>query len=92
MPASEVHMRDVSPPSPPKAPALKAQGRRVVLRRREIQAHVAEPFWYIHVAYQAPDGKSCVFKWDRGHLFDQDIATVLYEACVDDPLAHVMQV
>lgn len=53
---------------------------------------MSEPFWFIHVAHQSPDGKSCSFKWDRGHLFDLDVATILYEACVEDQEAHVLQV
>ena len=56
---------------------------------REIRAHVPEPFWYIHVSYRAPEGQACAFTWARGHIYDHAVATVLYETCVDAPLATV---
>jgi hypothetical protein len=76
---------------------------------REIQSHVSEPFWYIFVNYRpaadaagAPGGggqqqqqqqPSCEFKWARDRLFDQDVATMLYEAVAEEPItATVMQV
>ncbi len=59
---------------------------------REIRAHVAEPFWYIHVTYRAPEGQQCTFHWRRGHLFDHAVATVLYEMCVEAPLATITRV
>lgn len=34
----------------------------------------------------------CEFKWVRDRLFDQDVATMLYEACAEEPMATVMQV
>ena len=51
-----------------------------------------EPFWYIHVAYRAPEGQQCTFHWRRGHLFDHAVATVLYEMCVEAPLASITRV
>lgn len=75
---------------------------------REIQSHVPEPFWYIHVTYrpepqqhqqqqsQQPQQRQpqpgCEFTWVRGRLFDQDVAAMLYEACAEEPVATVMQV
>lgn len=59
---------------------------------REIQAHVAEDFWYIHVSYQAQDGSGCDFQWDRERIFDLGVALVLYEACVEKPQAKVTKV
>lgn len=72
---------------------------------REIQSHIAEPFWYIHVSYtpaaepnephqqqQQQRQRSCEFKWVRGRLHDEATATVLYEACLEDPTATVMEV
>jgi DNA topoisomerase-3 len=59
---------------------------------REINAHVPEHFWYIHVSYKAADGTGCEFTWDRGHMFDKDAAIILYEACVEDSKAVVKQV
>ena len=59
---------------------------------REIRAHVAEPFWYLHVTYRAPEGQQCAFHWRRGHIFDHAVATVLYEMCVEAPLATITRV
>lgn len=79
---------------------VKTQGENVKLnfelkfkcsKRRswEIQSHVAEPFWYIHLAYRTPEG-ACDFSWRRGRLFDKDAATVLYEVCAEEPVATVL--
>lgn len=62
---------------------------------REIQSHVAERFWYIHMSYQAPGasgGGRCSFEWRRGRLFDHVVATVLYEVCCEDPTATILRV
>jgi len=63
---------------------------------REVQSHVAEKFWSIHMSYQAPAGPAgggrCQFEWRRGRLFDHVAATVLYELCCEDPVAHVLRV
>ena len=56
---------------------------------REIQAHISEPFWHIFVSYKARDGSACDFQWDRGHLFDYGVAMVMYEGCVESPMALV---
>ena len=63
--------------------------RTLLATVREIRAHVAEPFWYIHAAYRPPQGQACSFAWQRGHIYDHAIATVLYEACCEAPLATV---
>jgi DNA topoisomerase-3 len=34
---------------------------------------------------------SCEFKWARDRLFDQGVATMLYEQCAEEPTATVMQ-
>lgn len=60
---------------------------------REIQSFVTEPFWEIKVGYKAPNGKgACDFHWGRGRLFDHAAAVMLYEPCVDNPLATVLRV
>ncbi|KAK9833803.1 hypothetical protein WJX74_006318 [Apatococcus lobatus] len=65
----------------------------VVQRAWEIEAHVSEPFWYIHVSYKAPkEPRACDFTWDRGCLFDYPSATMLYEICVEHPMATVLKV
>lgn len=56
---------------------------------REIQAHIPEDFWHIQVTHTAEDHKRTEFSWDRGRLFDHTAATVLYEMCVEEPLASV---
>jgi hypothetical protein len=56
---------------------------------REIRSHVAEPFWFIHAAYRPPQGQACTFAWQRGHIYDHAVATVLYEACCEAPLATI---
>ena len=57
---------------------------------------MAEKFWSIHMSYQAPAGPTgggrCQFEWRRGRLFDHVAATVLYELCCEDPMAHVLRV
>ncbi len=60
--------------------------------RREIRAHISEPFWYIYVMYRTPEGQQCTFSWRRGHIYDHAIATVLYENCVDEPTARIAKV
>ena len=58
-----------------------------------MEAHVSEPFWYIHVSYKAPkEPRACDFTWDRGRLFDYASATMLYEICVEHPMATVLKV
>ncbi|CAL8463456.1 g2990 [Coccomyxa elongata] len=64
----------------------------IVQRQWEIRAHVAEPFWYIYAMYRAPEGQSCVLHWQRDRLYDHTIATILYETCVDAPMATVTKV
>lgn len=59
---------------------------------REIQAHVAEPFWYIYAEYCAPDGTSCKFDWNRGRLFDYFFSTILLELCSENTTATVTKV
>lgn len=59
---------------------------------REIQAHVPEDFWHIQVTHTGTDRRTCEFGWDRGRLFDHTAATILYELCVEQPLATVTKV
>ncbi|KAK9827312.1 hypothetical protein WJX81_003569 [Elliptochloris bilobata] len=68
----------------------------IVQREWEVQSHVAERFWSIHMSYQAPataaGGCRCQFEWRRVRLFDHVAASVLYELCCEDPLAAVLRV
>eukprot|EP00798_Chlamydomonas_sp_ICE-L_P013708 gene13708-19601_t len=91
----------------------------IVQRAWEVQSHVAEPFWAIHMVYRedleamkyeqdqkASQGlksgqgagkmdkkpASCKFDWTRGRLFDEDAASMLYEMCLEEPIATVESV
>jgi DNA topoisomerase IA len=58
---------------------------------REIQSHVSEPFWYIHVTSPpGPTTPATPFTWARGRLYDRDAAALLYEACCEAPTATVV--
>ncbi|KAI5070985.1 hypothetical protein GOP47_0013236 [Adiantum capillus-veneris] len=63
----------------------------VVERYWEIQAHQPEDFWTINCQYSSDEGNAN-FSWKRGHLFDQLAAVMIYEMCVDEPLATVYEV
>jgi len=58
----------------------------VVARFNQVQAFRPETFWYIHLAIKKREGrepaKEVVFSWDRGHLFDQDVALLLYQCAL----------
>lgn len=63
----------------------------VVDQYERIRAFAPEQFWYISVSLER-DGSIVGFHWKRGHLFDFEIALVLYEQCVEQPLATVRSV
>ncbi|BBM97047.1 DNA topoisomerase III [Marchantia polymorpha subsp. ruderalis] len=63
----------------------------VVERYWQVQAHVPEEFWAINCSYSANEG-SCQFVWMRGRLFDHLAASVIYEMCLEDSTATVIQV
>lgn len=57
----------------------------------------AETFWFIYLSLIRPSASQGAneetrFNWRRGHLFDQDIAIVLYEHVLADPAAKVEKV
>lgn len=58
----------------------------VVARFNQVQAFRPETFWYIYLAVEKREGrepaKEVVFSWDRGHLFDQDVAVLLYQCAL----------
>lgn len=69
----------------------------VVDQYNRVQSFIPETFWYIYVAIEREDEDdgevhTVEFKWKRNHLFDMEAAVVLYEQCVDNPLATVLQV
>ena len=61
---------------------------------REIQAHVPEQFWAIHMEYKPPEqgSTSVSFSWDRTRLFDHAMALLFYEPCVEAPEATITKV
>ncbi|KAI3987097.1 hypothetical protein MKX01_036887 [Papaver californicum] len=63
----------------------------IVERYWEIQAHEPEEFWMINCSHTSADGTS-TFNWMRGHLFDYTCAVIVYEMCVQEPTAIVVNV
>ncbi|KAH7404160.1 hypothetical protein KP509_15G013100 [Ceratopteris richardii] len=63
----------------------------VVERYWEIQAHQPEDFWTINCQYTSDEGNA-KFNWKRGRLFDHLAAVLIYEMCVEEPLATVYEV
>ncbi|CDY39837.1 BnaC02g42810D [Brassica napus] len=63
----------------------------IVERYWEIQAHEPEEFWTINCSHESEEGLA-TFNWMRGHLFDYASAAILYEMCVMEPTATVMNV
>ncbi|XP_010546323.1 PREDICTED: DNA topoisomerase 3-alpha isoform X2 [Tarenaya hassleriana] len=63
----------------------------VVERYWEIQAHEPEEYWTINCSHRSEEGLA-TFNWMRGHLFDYAAAAILYEMCVEEPTATVMNV
>lgn len=58
-----------------------------------------EAFWYIYVSIERQDEDQDVnetqlveFRWRRNHLFDMESAVILYEQCVERPMATVFKV
>ncbi|KAK3091602.1 hypothetical protein FSP39_021083 [Pinctada imbricata] len=63
----------------------------VVERYKQVQAFVPEPFWKIKVAHTYND-TSCEFSWKRYRLFDHFACLAIYEQCVENPTARVVDV
>ncbi|KAK4567071.1 hypothetical protein RGQ29_003062 [Quercus rubra] len=63
----------------------------VVERYWEIQAHEPEEFWTINCSHKSDEGIA-TFNWMRGHLFDYTCAVIIYEMCVQEPIATVTKV
>ncbi|EEC74578.1 hypothetical protein OsI_10148 [Oryza sativa Indica Group] len=63
----------------------------IVERFWEIQAHEPEEFWTINCSHTSDEGTAS-FGWIRGHLFDYSSAVVIYEMCVEEPMATVQNV
>ncbi|EMG47260.1 TOP3 DNA topoisomerase 3 [Candida maltosa Xu316] len=52
----------------------------VVDRYKRVKSFKPEPFWYIEIATQK-ERKKTVFNWVRGHFFDRQFVTLLYDQC-----------
>ncbi|NXV02190.1 TOP3A topoisomerase, partial [Cettia cetti] len=63
----------------------------VVERFKAIQAFVPEAFYKIKVTHDHEDG-SVVFNWKRNRLFNHTACLVLYQMCMEDPVATVVDV
>ncbi|WVZ55592.1 hypothetical protein U9M48_006232 [Paspalum notatum var. saurae] len=63
----------------------------IVERFWEIQAHKPEEFWMINCTHTSDEGTAS-FGWIRGHLFDHSSAVIIYEMCVEEPMATVQNV
>ncbi|KAI8918611.1 DNA topoisomerase [Powellomyces hirtus] len=61
----------------------------VVERYMKQQRFVPEDFWKIDVFINR-EGSTAKFDWMRDRLFDQRLTLVLYEKCMDDPMATVV--
>jgi DNA topoisomerase-3 len=63
----------------------------VVHRFNQIESFVPESFWRL-VLEMEKDGKTAVFTWERGRVFDQSVCAALYEQCVRGGTASVTHV
>ncbi|XP_008564435.1 PREDICTED: DNA topoisomerase 3-alpha isoform X1 [Galeopterus variegatus] len=63
----------------------------VVERFKAIQAFVPEIFHRIKVTHDHKDG-TVDFNWKRHRLFNHTACLVLYQLCMEDPMATVMEV
>ncbi|KAL6551905.1 DNA topoisomerase 3-alpha [Orobanche gracilis] len=63
----------------------------IVERYWEIQSHESEEFWTINCTHNSEQG-TAAFHWMRAHLFDYTCATIIYEMCVQEPIATVTNV
>ncbi|XP_053391111.1 DNA topoisomerase 3-alpha-like [Mercenaria mercenaria] len=61
----------------------------VVERYKEVQAFIPEPFWKLKVSYKMDD-TAVDFNWKRNRLFDYMACFVLYQHCLESPLARVV--
>ncbi|XP_041363021.1 DNA topoisomerase 3-alpha-like isoform X2 [Gigantopelta aegis] len=64
----------------------------VVERYKQVQAFIPEPFWKLKVSHQKEDEVKAEFTWKRVRLFDYLACLVLYEQCIENPVATVVDV
>uniref|UniRef100_A0A8C9QXU3 DNA topoisomerase n=1 Tax=Scleropages formosus TaxID=113540 RepID=A0A8C9QXU3_SCLFO len=63
----------------------------VVERFKAIQAFIPETFFKIQVTHETEDEK-VEFSWKRHRLFNHTACLVLYQMCMEDPIATVVSV
>ncbi|XP_030646362.1 DNA topoisomerase 3-alpha [Chanos chanos] len=63
----------------------------VVERFKAIQAFIPESFFKIKVVHETGE-ESVEFNWKRHRLFNHTACLVLYQICMEDPMATVMSV
>ncbi|XP_077173216.1 DNA topoisomerase 3-alpha [Paroedura picta] len=63
----------------------------VVERFKAIQAFVPETFYKINVTHNHEDG-TVHFNWKRNRLFNHTACLILYQICMEDPVATVVEV
>ncbi|KAG1657395.1 DNA topoisomerase 3-alpha [Nymphon striatum] len=63
----------------------------VVERYKQVQSFVPEPFWKIKVTHQQEDS-TIEFNWKRVRLFSQPACFVIFEKCLQNPAAKVINI
>ncbi|KAG0196535.1 DNA topoisomerase [Mortierella sp. GBA30] len=65
----------------------------VVDQYRRVENFIPENFWKLEMKHRK-DGVDASFTWQRGHLFDQLVCLVIYEACLEaeGPTAKITNV
>ncbi|XP_035205425.1 DNA topoisomerase 3-alpha-like, partial [Stegodyphus dumicola] len=63
----------------------------VVERYKQVQAFIPEPFWKLKVTHKKDDTVT-EFSWKRGRLFDHTACLVLYQMCLEEPTARVVDI
>lgn len=60
----------------------------VVERYKQVQSFIPEPFWKIKVSH-IKNEIHADFSWKRGRLFDHTACLVIYQICLENPIAQV---
>ncbi|XP_050421809.1 DNA topoisomerase 3-alpha [Adelges cooleyi] len=63
----------------------------VVERYKDIENFIPEQFWKIKVNHKIED-VDVEFTWQRGRLFDELFCRVLFERCMENRTAHILNV
>ncbi|RUS69493.1 hypothetical protein EGW08_022747 [Elysia chlorotica] len=63
----------------------------VVERYKQVQEFIPEPFWKLKVSHEH-DGVKADFSWKRNRLFNFLACQVLYDQCVENPAATVVDI